>query len=340
MTKLSIITRLAFSAVVLLLVLGCASCSSDERPCDVLCQARKLDEELAGEGKIFLAQRDSHIDELIIAFRNALPVDSGTAVTEIQQRIQDLEFEKELVDVLGKAFGSEDIDIGELEQLGGNIRISLAAYARVYAEAALFAALDGSVDSLYERVLDPSVKPDPELVSGLPSEKHLVWILTAVNAHPDAVPQWFNEDVVNYDGFTGYNLSHQFIALYIQQYVWSDYDFGPDRKVRMDELARRIAEEESMDCATDESCTIDLYAERISFLFIGGYADLIQKEWVQRLIEAQLDSGLWPFYSIGNEYSWHTTNLALNAVSGYQIMLQRGEEGRFETFSSLDVNLL
>lgn len=188
--------------------------------------------------------------------------------------------------------------------------------------------LGDSVPDMWARIYDSSVTPDPDLVPMTPSDKSLVWLLVALNAHPSNVPQWFQKNIVEYDYFTGYNLTHQFATLVAQEFIWEDYDFGSERATRLDELARRIADEEDSACVSDENCCVDLYAERIHFLIIAGYEGLVKREWVQRLLDARLENGLWSFYSIENKHSWHPTHLGMWAVASYQGILQRGEEER------------
>ncbi len=314
------------------MILG-ASCSRSNAPCDLLCNAQRLDERSVGEGKISLVDRQADIRNLISAYEAALPGCSESQVNEVKSRLDALELELQLVEAIFKSLRTMNEELEEIAELPFSITLTLAGIGAVYEEAGFLEGMAGTPPDLAARLYDNSIPPDPDMVSQEPSEKHLVWILTAINAHPSGVPEWFKADIIESDYMTGYNLTHQFITLLAQELVWDDYDFGQERVAILDKLAKRIADAEDADCLSDVSCRVDLYAERIHFLIIGGYGELVKPEWLQHLLEMRLEDGLWPYFSIEDAHSWHTSHMAIAALAGYQVYLQRGERGRSEMFS-------
>ena len=67
-----------FLIISMVLVAICTGCSGGNVPCDPVCHAQKLDEKLAGDGKISLIERKSDIRKLISAYEAVLPVCSET----------------------------------------------------------------------------------------------------------------------------------------------------------------------------------------------------------------------------------------------------------------------
>ncbi len=316
------------------LALPGAGCSGDDGPCDLLCQAQNLDKELAGEGKISLVERESDIDVLISAYREALSVCSGTQAREAEARIDDLEFEKELVNAIMTAFQTNEKAVETGVEFRPDVRGFQAALRRIYKEAEFYKPLaEWTLDS-YDMADISSFTPDPALVSKEPSSNYTIWFLAAANGYPDNLPDWFREDVLESDIFEGYDLTHQFMCYQIQLLVWPDYDFGEWYSYRMSELAQRIADEQDAVPVDEPFYSIDLYAERIYNLLSGGYGDMVKVEWIERLLDDRLADGVWPRRLGDADPNWHATHLALLAIAEYQVILQRGEEGRKELFNA------
>ena len=77
---------------------------------------------------------------------------------------------------------------------------------------------------------------------------------------------------------------------------------------------------------------LDLYSERVAMLIAGGYSGLVEREWIERILDNRLPGGLWPEFTGGESPHMHSTHVALWAIAGYQVLLQRGEEDRQKLF--------
>jgi len=313
-----------------------ANCSGNDGPCDPVCQAQKLDEKLAGDGKISLAEREIDIGKLLNAYEAALPVSAATQAKDVETRIADLESELQLVEVIQEAFVTIQGVVEAGTVFRDDVRGWQAQLRTIYKEAEFYEPLDESFYLFYERLFDTSVTPDPAAVSEVPSSNYTIWFLVAANAHPSDVPEWFRNDVLEADDLTGYDLTHQFMTLMIQARAWPGEGWSEERKTS---LALRIAEEQDIIDDNSKDYSVDLYAERIYVLMLEGYGDLIELEWLNRLLNDRLESGVWPRSTNESEPSWHATHLALLGIGSYQVVLQRGEDGKSDLFDTLKVLL-
>ncbi len=314
---------------ILVLVITLAGCSADEVFCDPLCEAQILDEKLAGSGKIGLKEREADITTLITTYEDALQVCSEPEVREVEERLDDLKFEAVLIEAIQKAFETVAEEVEADSEFRPDVRGMQEALRKVYLEAEFYEPLDESYSELYEGA---SVAPDKY------SSNYTVWFIIAATNHPKDVPEWFRKKVIEADDLSGYDLTHQFMCLQIQQYVWAGNDSGDERRERQDRLARRIVAEQDDFSENEANYSIDLYAERIYVLLNAGYGELVKREWFERLLNDRLPNGLWPRRLGDEDARSHATHLALLSMAQYQVIFQRGEEAREELFVG-EINL-
>lgn len=314
--------QLLSSLIALVLILWCVSCSGNDTPCDALCEAEKLDRNLAGEGKICLEEREGDIDRLILAYMDASEETAGTPSHEVAMRIADLEFELELVVAIKTAFETIQAEVAADIGFRPDVQGMQAELKKVYVEASFYEPIEGLYHEIYE---GPSVAPEE------PTGDYSTWFMMAYSTLPEELPEWFIRDVIAADDLTGYDLTHQFMCYRIQEIAWPDYDFSRQRQEKRDELAHRIAAEQ-MAVFVEEEYSIDLYAERLYVLIDSGYYSVVERQWFERLLDDRLTNGVWPRVSGDESPRWHATHLALMALAEYQVILQRGEEGREEMF--------
>lgn len=58
----------------------------------------------------------------------------------------------------------------------------------------------------------------------------------------------------------------------------------------------------------------DLYAEMVAFLYWGGYGDIIQVEWIDKIRDVQLDNLGWPSFEGSMQSDPHVTGFALLSI--------------------------
>ena len=111
---------------------------------------------------------------------------------------------------------------------------------------------------------------------------------------------------------TGYDLTHQFLAL---QYMKQNGCLSPSEQKVIGLAAQRIAAEAQRDPEFS-----DLWAERLAVLLYGDYRRLVEMSWIEALIAKQEPSGAWSdprfprrFYKTPENP--HTTVLAVWALA-------------------------
>jgi hypothetical protein len=149
--------------------------------------------------------------------------------------------------------------------------------------------LNGATDSLslWRRLVDPTW---PRVQGALRSELDLYqeyqrWML--YGAAPDLVPLTAEErdNMFSPDRYWWGKRTHQLFALL----------FYRDRKPEtaglaslIDTLAVRIAREQRWDVRVT-----DLYFQRAAFLLAAGRPDLVQRRWIERILDHQQSDGGW-----------------------------------------------
>jgi len=293
---------------------------------------RQLDNESIGSGKIDLNTRLSAITDLISAYSAVLGEISQKELKDVEQRINDLEIERQLVQALLDTLNYIQYE-SEDEEPRADYKFFQAQLKGAYIEADFFHPQPIDIVPCFQRILDCSLPPQPELVKE--PEDHYdtdAWITVALHLAPDEIPDWFQQDVLERENLEGYKLTHQFFALLLQRRCWPDYRFGLEYNKKLDELAIRIAEEEESDV---RPAYIDLYAERAAMLIASEYGSLVKREWIEQILENRLPNGLWPTTLGDEQHNMHSTYNSLWAIGGYQVLLQRGEQGRKELFPFL-----
>lgn len=109
---------------------------------------------------------------------------------------------------------------------------------------------------------------------------------------------------------SGYDLTHKFLAMNLMKE--SGCFDNLDEKIKT--TAQKIVDEENSKTDFD-----DLYAERTAFLLSFGFRDLIKKDWINKIIANQKESGAWATPVFGNEHfeNPHTTILSLWVLAQY-----------------------
>ena len=329
-----------FPIILLVLLLSNVACSSGNRThtttgnevfsSEPFTSAPELERENTETVKINLTQRIEEIEILLLGYRAALDGTSTEVSRTIQQSIEDIEFEKLLIEALVTAFISlqhEDVLIDKTRADIMWIQLQLKA---AYTQASFFEPNSDYVEPSFKRLIDPSQPSKPELIRD-PEDPYDsdAWIIAALHVDPAELPDWFQRDVFKADTLTEYELTHQFIALLLQRYYWSGIQLGAEHETRIGEIATRIAQEQQAGVDFDN---LDLYSERVAMLIAGGYGSLVEKEWVIRILNNRLPNGLWPHHVSDELADMHSTHVSLWAIAGYQVLMQRGEEGRQALF--------
>lgn len=307
------------------------STNNDKAPIpNSLKHAQNLDKEGASSGKISLYSRDIEIETIIQSYESALPNLSGEAVQKVNLRIEELKFERHLIEVIEETLESlTHLSEAQTNAVTTDSKWIQSQIRDVYVEAEFLDPQIQNIEDVFQRLFDTSFPAMPNLVSepNNPQSDTNAWISVALHFDPVNAPNWFQEYVLEADNLPGILLTHQFLALLIQQHSWPEAHFGPDRENRMRELAESIASEENIDTQFT-----DLFAERVAMLIAGGYSHLAKKEWLEQILDNRLTNSLWPLFAGDETPHMHTSHVSLWALAGYQIILQRGEQGRKNTF--------
>jgi hypothetical protein len=124
---------------------------------------------------------------------------------------------------------------------------------------------------------------------------------------PDVISQ-----IVLSTTFSGYDLTHQFLAL---QYMKQNGCLSPSEEKSIARAARAISDERHGDFEFS-----DLWAERLAVLLYGDYRRLVETSWIETLIAKQEPSGAWSDPRFPRRYyktpeNPHTTVLAVWALA-------------------------
>ena len=297
---------------------------------DSFASALNLDRGNTGSGAINLAARLHEIEILLAAYRAVLDGTSEGESRNAKQRIEELEFEKCLVEALRKTFTSLQYDEARSYDKRTDYKFIQTQLKAAYTEAGFFEPLSGDIEPQFQRLIDPSCLSQPDLVRE-PEDLYDsdAWIIVALHVDPAKTPDWFRQDVFEAETLAEYELTHQFLALLLQRYYWHESQFNADHEMKIGELAALIAEEQE---AGVDFNNLDLYSERVAVLIAGGYSCLVEREWIEKILENRLPNGLWTEFNGDESPHMHSTHVSLWAIAGYQVLMQRGEEGRQELF--------
>lgn len=181
----------------------------------------------------------------------------------------------------------------------------------------------------------PGVFPDVSRVE-LPEDpgsgiKRFITYLSAPFGQPEERAMAYLREYV-FEEVEGYILTHQFLVL-----VWAEQAGLPltkDLFLRRDYLWEKVYEEL---VALDDMDSIDLFMERVAIVLAYGKAENIEEvlveEWMERIVEFQLEGGFWPVSKTRISYDGastqltspraHTTALAMMALDAYICNCQR-----------------
>ncbi len=149
-------------------------------------------------------------------------------------------------------------------------------------------------------------------------EQYHRWIAFSLSNNKVALTSQDLADMYDAEKFTGYDLTHQLLALMIHK---RSNPFDDKLEILIGRVCERIAQENAGDFRVT-----DLYVERVAFLFMAGRSDLVRGKWVWRILSNQQDDGGWKWTWYGLNSGWfnhqspwqgtnaHTTTMAVWAA--------------------------
>jgi hypothetical protein len=111
------------------------------------------------------------------------------------------------------------------------------------------------------------------------------WMLYAVAPDQAELDAEDLEGLFDADRWSGRHLTHQLMALIRLR---EDGEASPRCEATIERLCRRIAAQVRLDIAV-----VDLYIQKIAVVLDAGHAELIDRRWVERVIENQAPDGGW-----------------------------------------------
>lgn len=194
-----------------------------------------------------------------------------------------------LDDIQKKQCGIDSFALRIEERSAREIRTPAGSFYHAYRTEKSLPQIDTSVLPLYDR-----------------------WLIEALRCSSVASSRLFQDELVR-EIYTGYDLTHQYIALtYLERLSCDDALAAPLTPLR-DSVAVRIQQEDAYALHRFS----DLSAERAAVLLWGGHGSLVSREWIDTISRNQSEDGGWKNAPEDTRANPHTTALALWALVQY-----------------------
>ena len=199
--------------------------------------------------------------------------------------------------------------LGKLSQITGDERLK-ELYQRE-----LEAARHKESFKYYPKLFDDEVVveelPESDAISRTDLMVMKDWLIAAVNCKDFAPSEEVLRELFD-NRYRGYLSTHQYLAImWLKEQGYQDDRIEPKIKEIVEQmLSEQVAEDKFT----------DLVAERIAFILYAGYAEKIESEWIETILDAQKEDGHWtsPAPKIDAYISdLHTTILAVWALIQY-----------------------
>jgi hypothetical protein len=169
------------------------------------------------------------------------------------------------------------------------------------------------INIAYQRLLngDDSYRYSETDLQGFSQRFDLYLTIPALYCDKQPTPSAVETQIFATDQTSGYELTHQFIGmLFLEQQGCKNRQTDPVFKSALTATAQKIASEE------EGAVFSDIFAERVALLEYAGFANLIQPEWLQDIVNNQQADGSFVDPQASQaEIRVHTTALAVWALT-------------------------